>query len=288
MKSSVTRLSGKPVAEAIQQDVLKRTQAFTAQHGRTPNLCVVIVGEDPASLIYTRRKGEAASALGMSHKTVALSKDATPSQVKAIIDQLNADPGVDGILIQRPLPAGFSEEEVLYWVTPEKDVDAFHPINGGRLYLGLPALQPCTPSGIMRLLAHYNIDVAGKTACVVGRSNIVGKPMAVLLTRANATVIQCHSKTRNLQAMTQQAEILVVAAGKPGLIDEACVREGAVVIDVGIHRTAEGKLVGDVNFDSASKKASAISPVPGGVGLMTIAVLMQNTIDAAERRAQKK
>lgn len=278
------KLSGKPVAESILEDVRTRTQRFLQKNGRSPHLAVVLVGSDPASVIYTRKKGETALSLGMTHQTVTFSEQSTPPEVKAIVDQLNHDPKVDGILIQRPLPKHFVEEEVLYWVAPEKDVDAFHPINAGKLYLGLPALQPCTPSGVMQMLKHYQIDPSGKVACVIGRSSIVGKPMASLLLQSNATILHCHSKTPNLRQMTQQADILVVAAGKMGMIDESYIREGAVVIDVGIHRTAEGKVVGDVQFDSVAKRASAMTPVPGGVGVMTIAILMQNTIWAAENR----
>jgi len=221
------KLLGKPVAEEIQENVRERVNQFVKKFHRAPQLAVVLVGNDPASVIYTRRKGETARILGMDHKTIAMAETSTPSEVKAIVDQLNKDPSVDGILIQRPLPKGFVEDEVLYWVAPEKDVDAFHPINAGKLYLGLPAFLPCTPAGVMALLKYYQIDPSGKTACVIGRSSIVGKPMANLLLQANATVLHCHSKTPDLRKMTKQAEIVIVAAGKMGLFDESYFRDGA-------------------------------------------------------------
>ncbi len=284
MSVQMLTLSAKPVVEELHNDVRARIQAFKQSHHRTPRLAVVLVGNNPASVIYTRKKGETAIALGMEHESVALPETASPDEVKSVVDRLNQDPTVDGILIQRPLPRGFREEEVLYWVTPEKDVDAFHPINTGRLSLGLPCFQPCTPTGVMEILRHYKITPAKKLACVIGRSSIVGKPMAALLLQADATVIHCHSKTPHLAEVARQAEILVVAAGKPGLVGASFVREGAVVIDVGIHRANEGKIVGDVQFDSVAPRVSAITPVPGGVGPTTIAVLLRNTVWAAEQR----
>lgn len=281
-----TLISAKPVVEKLRQSTSTRVAAFKAAHGRVPKLAVVLVGENPASVIYTRKKGEAAIACGMEHTSVTFPATATPAEVKTAVDHLNQDPSVDGILIQRPLPKSFKEEEVLYWVSADKDVDAFHPENTGRLSLGLPCFMPCTPAGVMELLRHYDISVAGKTACVIGRSSIVGKPMAAMLLQADATVLHTHSKTADLRRIALQADILVVAAGKPGLIDGSYVKDGAVVIDVGIHRTESGKVVGDVVFDDAAKKASAITPVPGGVGPMTIAVLLQNTVWAAENRSK--
>lgn len=278
------QILAKPVVEKVHSEVATRVAAFKTKTKRTPKLVVVLVGEDPASVIYTRRKGEAAVKVGMDHDTVKFPPTATPAEVKATIDRLNADPAVDGILIQRPLPKSFKEEEVLYWVSPEKDVDAFHPTNTGRLVLGLPAFAPCTPAGVMELLKHYEINPSGKIACIVGRSSIVGKPMAALLLQANATIFQCHSKTPNLPAVCRQADIVVAAIGKPEFIHADHVREGAVVIDVGINRLESGKIVGDVAYDEVAKKASAITPVPGGVGPMTIAILLQNTVWAAERR----
>jgi methylenetetrahydrofolate dehydrogenase (NADP+)/methenyltetrahydrofolate cyclohydrolase len=278
------QILAKPVVERVHNEVAQRVSAFKARAKRSPKLVVVLVGEDPASVIYTRRKGEAAVKVGMEHDTIKLPVTATPQEVKAVIDRLNADRTVDGILIQRPLPKGFKEEEVLYWVAPEKDVDAFHPINTGRLVLGLPAFAPCTPAGVMELLKHYEINPSGKIACIIGRSSIVGKPMASLLLQANATIIQCHSKTPDLAAISRQADIVVAAIGKAEFVRAEHVREGAVVIDVGINRLESGKIVGDVAYEEVAKKASAITPVPGGVGPMTIAILLQNTVWAAEQR----
>lgn len=278
------QILAKPVVERVHNEVAQRVAAFKAKAKRSPKLVVVLVGEDPASVIYTRKKGEAAAKVGMEHDTIKLPATSTPQEVKAVVDRLNADRAVDGILIQRPLPKGFKEEEVLYWVAPEKDVDAFHPTNTGRLVLGLPAFAPCTPAGVMELLKHYNIDPSGKIACIIGRSSIVGKPMASLLLQAHATVIQCHSKTPNLPAVCRQADLVIAAIGKPEFVRADYVREGAIVIDVGINRLESGKIVGDVAYDEVSKKASAITPVPGGVGPMTIAILLQNTVWAAEQR----
>ena len=278
------KLLAKPVAESIQITIRTRTETFIRKHKRIPTLVVVLVGSDPASVIYTTKKNETARGLGFESKTITLPNTATPAHVKSIVEELNQDPRVDGILIQRPLPRGFQESEVLYWVTPEKDVDAFHPIHAGRLFLDIPSFQPCTPAGVMALLDYYKIIPAGKIACVIGRSSIVGKPMAALLLKADATVLQCHSKTPDLRAMTRQSEILVVAAGKMRLIDRSYIRPGTVIIDVGMHRDAQGKLAGDVNYEDVLPLVSAITPVPGGVGPMTITVLLQNTITAAELR----
>lgn len=276
------KLLAKPVVEQIQLSVASRVHEVSKLLGRPPMLAVVLVGGDPASVIYTSKKGEAALKVGMRHETISLPQTSTPHEVHEVIRRLNLDPSVDGILIQRPLPPGFNEEEVLYWVDPAKDVDAFHPETTGRMILGLKGFQPCTPAGVMRLLQHYQINPAGKVACVIGRSSIVGKPMAALLLQADATVLQCHSKTHQMASLTQLADILVVAAGRPQLIDERHVKKGAVVIDVGIHRDAHQKIVGDVNFERVSTIASAITPVPGGVGPMTISVLLENTVLAAE------
>ena len=277
-------LLAKPVVEELQRETSTRVAKFVAQAGRKPKLSVVLVGEDPASVIYTRRKGEAAVAVGMDHESIHLPATSKPEEVRQVIERLNRDHKVDGILIQRPLPKSFREEEVLFWVTPEKDVDAFHPSNTGSLVLGLPCFAPCTPSGVMEILRHYGIPVAGKVACVVGRSSIVGKPMSSLLLQADATVIQAHSKTKDLKAAVSSADIVVAAVGKPKMIPGDWIRPGAVVIDVGINRLADGKIVGDVDYESASKVASAITPVPGGVGPMTIAVLLRNTVLSAEKR----
>lgn len=283
----MVKLLGKPVVEILNERNRARIRRFNLENGRPPRLTVVLVGQDPASVIYVRKKGEAAASLGIESETVALAASSTPEQVRLQVERLNRDPNVDGILIQRPLPPTFAEEEVVFWVSPEKDVDAFHPVNAGKLILGLPSLKPCTPSGIIALLDYYGIHPEGKLACVVGRSSIVGKPMAALLLQANATVLHCHSKTVDLKALTSQAEILVIAAGKPGLVDASFVRPGAVVVDVGIHRDSSGRVVGDVLYSEVSTKASAITPVPGGVGPVTIALLLENTLTAAENRMRK-
>ncbi|MBI4925071.1 MAG: bifunctional 5,10-methylenetetrahydrofolate dehydrogenase/5,10-methenyltetrahydrofolate cyclohydrolase, partial [Bdellovibrio sp.] len=251
-------------------------------HKKTPKLAVVLVGNNPASVIYTNKKGEMAKSLGIEHETVVLSENPSPKEVKNTIQKLNNDKSVDAVLIQRPLPRHFPEEDVLYWIDPRKDVDAFHPEQVGRLSLGLPCFKPCTPQGILELLHYYQFQPAYKLACVVGRSSIVGKPMAQLLLQENATVIQCHSKTLNLEAMTSQADLLIVAAGLKGLITADHVKKDAIVVDVGIHREGKRKISGDVCFDEVSKKALAITPVPGGVGPMTIMMLMRNTIQAAK------
>jgi methylenetetrahydrofolate dehydrogenase (NADP+)/methenyltetrahydrofolate cyclohydrolase len=283
-KSSMLKILAKPVTDEIHAKVKLRADAFFVLRRRKPKLSVVLVGEDPASVIYTRRKGEAALAVGMEHESVKLPATSTPSQVHAVIQRLNQDPSVDGILIQRPLPKGFKEEDVLYWVTPEKDVDAFHPINTGRLVLGLPTFAPCTPAGVMELLKYYQLGVAGKNVCIIGRSSIVGKPMAALLLHANATIFHCHSQTVDLPSISSRADIVIAAIGRPEFIGAEHVRDGAIVIDVGINRRADGKIVGDVAFDAVAEKAHAITPVPGGVGPMTIALLLQNTVWAAEQR----
>lgn len=287
MSSSPTLLLAKPVAESIRTQVKQRVGAFAAKHGRAPKLSVVLVGDDPASVIYTRRKGEAAAELGMAHETITFPASVSAAEVEGRIRKLNADSTVDGILIQRPsggLPRTFREEDVLYWVAPEKDVDAFHPENLGRLALGLPTFAPCTPAGVMEILKFYGIPVAGKLACVIGRSSIVGKPMAILLLRENATVLQTHSRTPDLRAIARQADIVVAAIGRPEFVDSSYLKDGAVLIDVGINRLPDGKIVGDANFENCKKKVSAITPVPGGVGPMTITILLQNTVLAAEQR----
>ncbi|MFZ9595000.1 MAG: bifunctional methylenetetrahydrofolate dehydrogenase/methenyltetrahydrofolate cyclohydrolase FolD [Bdellovibrionia bacterium] len=279
-------LNAKPVLEKLRSQIQNRTERFFKNHHRLPKLVVVLVGEDPASEIYTSKKRQTAQALGFASETLHLPGSTEPKAVEDLIEQLNQDPTVDGILIQRPLPRAFDEAQVLCWISPEKDVDGFHPLNAGKLFLNLPGLRPCTPAGILELLQHYQISPAGKMACVVGRSAIVGKPMAALLLNANATVFHCHSQTPNLKKITREAEILVVAAGKKEFITRDYVRPQAVVIDVGIHRTASGKITGDVLYSEVASQVSAITPVPGGVGPMTIHQLLLNTISAAEVRAE--
>ena len=276
------RLVAKPVVDEIKATLAKKVSEIKQRRGRAPKLVVVLVGDDPASVIYTTKKGDIAQQLDIYHETLKFPANATPEEVRAAVQNLNVNNSVDGILIQRPLPKTFKETEVLYWVSPNKDVDAFHPENTGRLVLGLSCFQPCTPAGVVRLLKHYSIPFEGKIACVVGRSSIVGKPMAAMLLKENCTIIQCHSKTANLSSLTCQADLVVAAAGKPGLVGSSFIKDGAIVVDVGIHRTTSGKLIGDVLFDEVAPKTSAITPVPGGIGPMTIALLMENTVRAAE------
>lgn len=284
-------LRAEPVVTAMKRQLTDETSKFTAKNGRKPKLVVILVGNDPASVIYTSKKGERATEMGMLHATLNFDASVSPNTVQEAVTKLNEDTTVDGILIQRPLPKTFIEEEVLSWIHPDKDVDAFHPVNAGRLSLGLPCFSPCTPQGVMTLLKHYKIDVAGMLACVVGRSSIVGKPMAALLLQNNATVIQAHSRTKDLTSLTKQADLVVVAAGKPELIRAKDIKPGAIVIDVGIHRVADDKsgaprIVGDVAFEEVARVAKAITPVPGGVGPLTIMTLLTNTLRAAELQVQ--
>lgn len=275
-------LAARPVVESRESALRARVAAFESKFSRKPHLAVVLVGDDPPSVIYTTKKAKEAQRLGLAHSTHRFAATSPVREVRAKIDQLNLDPNVDGILIQRPLPTQFVERELVKWVDPNKDVDAFHPELLGNLLLGFPGLVSCTPLGVIHLLEHYQIPIAGRLACVVGRSAIVGKPMAILLQNRDATVIQAHSKTVDLPSITRQADLLVVAAGKRALIRAEHVKPGAVVIDVGIHRDAAGKLSGDVDFESVSNVAGALTPVPGGVGPMTILTLLENTVSAAE------
>jgi methylenetetrahydrofolate dehydrogenase (NADP+) / methenyltetrahydrofolate cyclohydrolase len=279
-------LSARPLLEEMKKKLKQRAATFKQVQGRAPQLAVVLVGEDPASVIYTSKKGQMALELGFEHVSIKLKESVSIEEVRASLQALNKDACVDGILIQRPLPKRFSEEEVLYWVSPEKDVDAFHPLHAGRLLLGLPSFKPCTPAGVIELLKFYQIAITGQLACVIGRSSIVGKPMAALLLQENATVIQAHSHSRNLSTLTACADLLIVATGKSKKINASFVKPGAVVVDVGIHRDSSGKMSGDVDFEEVVNKVSAITPVPGGVGPMTIMMLMENTMKAAEMRTQ--
>jgi methylenetetrahydrofolate dehydrogenase (NADP+)/methenyltetrahydrofolate cyclohydrolase len=283
-------LDGKKLAESVRAEVKQGVDAFRAAHGRAPGLDVVLVGEDPASAIYTRSKEKASNEVGMRGRLHVLAASTSEAEVTALVTRLNEDDAVDGILVQLPLPAGIDERRLLDRIVPSKDVDGFHPVNAGLLALGRPgALVACTPSGCMRLLALAGAKLEGARAVVVGRSNIVGKPMAQLLLAANATVTMTHSKTRDLAALCRQADVLVAAAGRRELVRGDWIKPGAVVIDVGMNRVAlpdgKTKLYGDVAFDEAKQVASAITPVPGGVGPMTIAMLLANTLEAAKRRA---
>jgi methylenetetrahydrofolate dehydrogenase (NADP+)/methenyltetrahydrofolate cyclohydrolase len=278
------RLEARPYREKRISELKKEVADFARATGRTPGLRVIIVGDDHASSIYVANKEKLAAEVGIDAATLRFPASAGPKEVAEEVACLNRDPKVDGILIQRPLPKSFREEDVLLWVTPEKDVDAFHPETVGRMVLGLESFLPCTPAGCLHMLDHYGYSLEGKIACVIGRSNIVGKPLVQLLLQRNATILHCHSKTKDLASITRQADFLFVAVGKAEFIRAEHVKPGAVVLDIGIGKNAEGKTVGDVDFDSAAKVAGAISPVPGGVGPMTILGLLENTVASAQRR----
>lgn len=271
-------IDGKATAKKLRQQVA----AQAAQLPRKPGLAVILVGEDPASQIYVRNKEKDCALCGFESFETRLPAETTQEALLDKIARLNADPAVDGILVQLPLPRHIDEHAVLSAIRPDKDADAFHPENVGLMVTGEPPVWPCTPFGVMELLREYGISAAGKHCVVVGRSNIVGKPMALLLLRENGTVTVCHSGTPDLEQETRRADILVSAVGRPGLIGAAQVKEGAVVIDVAINRTPEGKLCGDVAFDAVAPKASYITPVPGGVGPMTRAILMKNVLALAK------
>ena len=281
---AATLIDGRAVAKAFKEEIAQRTQAMIAQ-GVTPHLAVVLVGEDPASQVYVRNKENGCIKAGIRSTVIRLEEDCTQQELEETVKRLNADASVDGILVQLPLPKHLNEASVLRLIDPDKDVDGFHAMNSGRLMNGQPGFVPCTPLGVMKLLEAYGIDPAGKHAVVIGRSNIVGKPMAMLLLRANATVTICHSRTQNLAEITRQADILVAAVGRANFVTADMVKAGAAVIDVGINRVG-GKIVGDVDFDAVSGVAGYITPVPGGVGQMTIAMLLANTLDAAAKRGR--
>jgi methylenetetrahydrofolate dehydrogenase (NADP+)/methenyltetrahydrofolate cyclohydrolase len=276
-------IDGRAVAQAVRDDVARGVAAYTAASGRVPGLATVLVGADPASEVYVRNKVAACREAGMKSFHEPMPVDSTQEQVEAMVDRLNADDRVDGILVQSPLPKGLDFKRVLERIDPAKDVDGFHPLNVGRLVAGRPTLVACTPAGVMELLRRSETPLEGAEAVVVGRSDIVGKPVALLLLHESATVTVCHSRTRDLPAVTRRADILVAAVGRPRMITGDMVKPGATVIDVGINRTEDG-LVGDVDFEPAAKVAGAITPVPGGVGPMTIAMLMRNTLAAAAAR----
>ena len=278
-------LDGKALAATLRSETAQETAQFIQQTGVTPCLAAILVGDDPASQVYVRNKEIACQKAGIKSVLHKLPAETTQEELEALIDKLNADPEISGILCQLPLPKGLNETAILDRISPDKDVDAFHPENVGRILQGRPRFLPCTPAGIMELIRRNNIETKGKNAVVLGRSDIVGKPMAALLMQkgVDATVTVCHSRTSNLADVTRAAEILIVAIGKPKFVTADMVGDGAVVIDVGINRTESG-LVGDVDFDAVKDKASAITPVPGGVGPLTIAMLLQNTLTAAKHQ----
>ncbi|MGN1049717.1 MAG: bifunctional methylenetetrahydrofolate dehydrogenase/methenyltetrahydrofolate cyclohydrolase FolD [Selenomonadaceae bacterium] len=277
-------LEGKLFAAKIREEAGRRASELKEKTGVTPGLAVIIVGENPASQVYVRNKHKACTELGFHSESVELPEDTTREQLLTEIKRLNNAPEIHGILVQLPLPKALQkyESEVLEAISPLKDVDGFHPVNVGRLVTGQKALVPCTPNGCIKMLELAGIPIEGANAVVIGRSNIVGKPMLNLLLSRNATVTICHSRTKNLAEVTSKADILVAAVGKPGFVTADMVKPGATVIDVGINRIALKKLVGDVDFEAVKEVAGAITPVPGGVGLLTIAMLMMNTVDAAE------
>ncbi len=288
---------GKDVSEEIYSELRARIAALK-ERGVVPGLAVVLVGDDPASQVYVRKKGEMCESLGMHSVTVRMPGDTTQEALMAKVDELNRDPSVHGFLVQLPLPSHLDEEQVINSISPEKDVDCFHPANVGRMLIGNPDFLPATPAGVQQMLVRSGVETRGKHVVVVGRSNIVGKPMAALMVQkgagADSTVTVVHSRTANLPEITRQADILVVAIGKPRFVTADMVKEGAVVIDVGTNRVDDpskpsgSRLVGDVDFDAVKEKASAITPVPGGVGPMTICMLMANAVKAAERAAEAR
>jgi methylenetetrahydrofolate dehydrogenase (NADP+)/methenyltetrahydrofolate cyclohydrolase len=278
-----TIIDGKATAAAVRERVKQGVSAFVAETGHTPGLVTVLVGEDPASQVYVRNKRQQCEAVGMNSFHEEHPATISQEELLSIVDRLNADDRVDGILVQAPLPQGLDFKQVLDRLDPSKDVDGFHPLNVGRLVANQPGLRACTPAGVMELLHAYDVPVSGAEAVVVGRSDIVGKPVALLLLHESATVTIAHSRTRDLPGVVRRADIVVAAVGRPQMITGDMIKPGATVIDVGINRTDAG-LVGDVDFESAERVAGAITPVPGGVGPMTIAMLLQNTLEAARAR----
>lgn len=276
-------IDGKRISQEI-KDELKERVAVYKEQGTEIALAVIQVGQDPASTVYVGNKKKACAYIGIRSVSHELPEATTEKELLELIKTLNQDDTIYGILVQLPLPSHINEDRIIQAIAPEKDVDGFHPQNVGRLSIGQPGFVSCTPAGIIQLLRRSNISIEGKECVVIGRSNIVGKPMALLLLRENGTVTICHSRTRNIREITKRADILVAAVGRPKMIDASYVKEGAVVIDVGIHRNENNKLCGDVDFDSVEPIASAITPVPGGVGPMTIAMLMYNCVEAVELR----
>ena len=275
-------INGKEISATIRSEIKEATERLVAESGVRPGLAVIIVGEDPASQVYVRNKKRACDEVGFYSESYELPENTTQEELNALVDRLNKDDKIHGILCQLPLPKHLDENEVIMRIDPKKDVDAFHPENVGKIMIGDYSFLPCTPAGVMALLERSGIDVCGKECVVVGRSNIVGKPQAMLLLHANGTVTVCHSRTKNLAEVCRRADILVAAIGKADFFTGDMIKEGAVVIDVGMNRRADGKLTGDVDFASVEPKASYITPVPGGVGPMTITMLMQNTLTAAK------
>ena len=281
------KIDGKALAQKIQGQLAEKVVQMKADYGIVPGLVVILVGDNPASQVYVRNKERSALAAGFKSKTVRLSDSISEEELLTVIEQYNNEPDFHGILLQLPLPAHINDKRILMAIDPKKDVDGFHPMNTGHLWNGRPQMIPCTPAGIMEMLREYHVDLEGKQAVIIGRSNIVGKPMAQLLLDKNATVTLTHSRTRNLPEVAKQADILIVAIGRGHFVTKDFVKEGAVVIDVGMNRDANGKLIGDVDFDDVAPIASLITPVPGGVGPMTITMLLEQTYQAALRSVTK-
>ena len=277
-KSIMNIISGKEISASIRAEIKAEVEKMTVR----PGLAVILVGSDPASQVYVRNKNKACEEVGFYSEMYTLPEETEMEDLLGLIDQLNHSPQIHGILVQLPLPKHLDEEKVILAISPEKDVDAFHPVNVGKIMIGNHSFLPCTPAGVMELLSRSGIEVSGKECVVIGRSNIVGKPQAMLLLHANGTVTVCHSRTKNLAETCARADILVSAIGKPKFVTPDMVKEGAVVIDVGINRDENGKLCGDVDFENVAPKTSFITPVPGGVGPMTITMLMKNTLTAAK------
>lgn len=281
----MTIIDGKAVSSALKEKIKEQVATFPEKYGRVPHLVVVRVGEDPASVVYVRNKEKACEAVGIRNSTIVLADTTTQDELLDLVRALNEDDTVDGILVQLPLPKQISEARVIETIAREKDVDGFHPLNVAGLWQKTPHVAPCTPAGIMKLLASIGVDPKGKRAVVIGRSNIVGLPVAKMLLDANATVTTCHTRTVDMPSVTREADILIVAAGRPKMVTADMIKPGAIVIDVGMDRDPQtGKLCGDVDFEEVSKVAGAITPVPGGVGPMTIACLMENTVECFLKR----
>ncbi|HEY6839229.1 MAG TPA: bifunctional methylenetetrahydrofolate dehydrogenase/methenyltetrahydrofolate cyclohydrolase FolD [Geobacteraceae bacterium] len=282
-----TIIDGKAIAAKIRGELSAEARQLASQ-GTQPGLAVVLVGEDPASKVYVSMKEKACQDVGIFSDEHKLPAETSEADLLALIDRLNNDPRIHGILVQLPLPKHINTEKVLEAISPHKDVDGFHPYNVGRLVIGKPLFQPCTPYGVMVMLKESGVDLAGKEVVVVGRSNIVGKPVALMCLQQNATVTLCHSKTRDLAAKVKAADVVIAAVGQPEMIKGEWIKEGAIVIDVGVNRVGDKKLVGDVEFAPAAERAAAITPVPGGVGPMTITMLLFNTIESAKRRMKSE
>ena len=280
-------MDGKATGAKVRARLAEKTVEFKEKYGYAPGLAVIIVGDDPASKVYVRNKKKACEEVGYNSFEYALPAETTEEELLELIAKLNADKSVHGILVQSPVPKHIDEKKIQLNILPEKDVDAFHPVNVGKIMIGDYDFVPCTPAGITELLDEYGIDTNGKSCVVIGRSNIVGKPMAMLMLHKNCTVTICHSRTPDVGAVTREADIVIAAVGKADFLKGDMIKEGAVVIDVGMNRNAEGKLCGDANFEECEKKASYITPVPGGVGPMTITMLMKNTLKSAELFANR-